>query len=71
MLGFADINCYHIWFPFIPGISKRKYTDEWLEEQNRKENEKKTFHGKEYDTYGALQYHSANWSARSASRSRT
>jgi hypothetical protein len=56
MLGFAGINCYHIRFPFIPGISKRKYTDEWLEEQNRKENEKKTFHGKEYDTYGALQY---------------
>ena len=56
MLGFAGINCYHIRFPFIPGISKRKYTDEWLEEQNRKENEKKTFRGKEYDTYGALQY---------------
>jgi len=56
MLGFAGINCYHIRFPFIPGISKRKYTDEWLEEQNRKENEKKTFRGKKYDTYGALQY---------------
>ena len=56
MLGFAGINCYHIAFPFIPGISKRKYTDEWLAEQNRKENEKKTFHGKEYDTYAALQY---------------
>ena len=48
MLGFAGINCYHIRFPFIPGISKRKYTDEWLAEQNRKENEKKSFHGKEY-----------------------
>lgn len=56
MLGFAGINCYHIRFPFIPGISKRKYTDEWLAEQNRKENEKKSFHGKEYDTYAALQY---------------
>ncbi|MFQ7033978.1 MAG: phage minor capsid protein, partial [Clostridium sp.] len=56
MLGFAGINCYHIRFPFIPGISKRKYTDEWLVEQNRKENEKKSFHGKEYDTYAALQY---------------
>lgn len=56
MLGFAGINCYHIRFPFIPGISKRKYTDEWLEEQNRKENEKKVFRGREYDTYGALQY---------------
>lgn len=56
MLGFAGINCYHIRFPFIPGISKRKYTDEWLDEQNRKENEKKVFRGKEFDTYGALQY---------------
>lgn len=56
MLGFAGINCYHIRFPFLPGISKRKYTDEWLAEQNRKENTKKTFNGKEYDTYGALQY---------------
>lgn len=56
MLGFAGINCYHIKFPFLPGISKRKYTDEWLAERNRKENEKKTFRGKEYDTYSALQY---------------
>ena len=56
MLGFAGINCYHIRFPFLPGISQRKYTDEWLEEQNRKENEKRLFKGREYDTYGALQY---------------
>lgn len=56
MLGFAGINCYHIRFPFIPGVSKRKYTDEWLAKQNRKENEKKTYRGKEYDTYAALQY---------------
>lgn len=56
MLGFAGINCYHIKFPFLLGISKRKYTDEWLAEQNRKENEKKTFRGKEYDRYAALQH---------------
>lgn len=56
MLGFAGINCYHIRFPFIRGISKRKYTDEWLAEQNRRENEKRVFRGREYDTYGALQY---------------
>lgn len=56
MLGFAGINCYHIRFPFIPGISKRNHTDEWLAEQNRKENEKKPYKGKEYDTYAALQY---------------
>jgi hypothetical protein len=56
MLGFAGINCYHIRFAFIPGISKRKYTDEWLAEQNRRENTKRTFNRKEYDTYGAIQY---------------
>lgn len=56
MLGFGGINCYHIAFPFIPGVSKRQHTDEWLAEQNRKENEKKTFRRREYDTYGALQY---------------
>lgn len=56
MLGFAGINCYHIKFPFLLGISKRKYTDEWLAEQNRKENEKRSYRGREYDTYGALQY---------------
>lgn len=56
MLGFAGINCYHIKFPFILGISKRKYTDEWLAEQNRKENEKKPYRGREYDSYGSLQY---------------
>ena len=56
MLGFAGINCYHIKFPFLPGISKRKYTDEWLAEQNRKENEKRVYRGREYDTYAALQH---------------
>lgn len=56
MLGFAGINCYHIKFPFLLGISKRKYSDEWLEEQNQKENKKKEYRGKEYDTYAALQY---------------
>ena len=56
MLGFGGINCYHIAFAFIPGISKRKYTDEWLAEQNPKENEKKVYKGREYDTYAALQH---------------
>nr|DAP76251.1 MAG TPA: minor capsid protein [Caudoviricetes sp.] len=56
MLGFAGINCYHIKFPFLLGISKRKYTDEWLAEQNKRENEKKVYRGREYDTYGALQH---------------
>ena len=56
ILGFAGINCYHIKWPFVPGISKRKYTDEWLKEQNEKENTPKEFNGKEYTVYDALQY---------------
>lgn len=56
ILGFAGINCYHIKWPFIKGVSKRKYTDEWLEEQNKKENIPKEFRGKEYTVYDALQY---------------
>lgn len=56
ILGFAGINCYHIKWPFIKGISKRKYTDGWLEEQNKKENTPKEFNGKEYTVYDALQY---------------
>ncbi|MBO5198051.1 MAG: phage minor capsid protein [Lachnospiraceae bacterium] len=56
MLGFGGINCYHIRYPFIMGVSKRNYTDEWLEEQNKIENTKKVYRGKEYDTYSALQH---------------
>lgn len=56
ILGFGGVNCYHVRYPFIPGVSQRKYTDDWLEEQNRKENEKRSFHGKKYSTYEALQY---------------
>lgn len=55
-LGFAGINCYHIRFPFIPDVSVRQYTDEWLAEQNQRENAKRTYAGKEYDTYAATQY---------------
>lgn len=53
--GLAGWNCYHSYYPFIPGISKRTYTDEQLEEMNRKENEKKLYRNKEYTTYEATQ----------------
>ncbi len=53
--GLLGINCYHEYYPFFPGISKRNWTDEWLEEQNRKENTPKEFHGKEYTLYEAKQ----------------
>ena len=53
--GLLGINCYHEYYPFFPGISERNWTDEWLEEQNRKESTPKEFHGKEYTLYEAKQ----------------
>jgi len=53
--GLLGANCYHMYHPFVPGISVRNWTDEWLEEQNRKENTPNTFNGKEYTLYEAKQ----------------
>ena len=53
--GLHGANCYHDYYPFIPGISERLYSDEWLEEQNRKEAQTKNWRGKEYDLYGQTQ----------------
>lgn len=54
--GLCGANCRHTFYPFIPGISVRTYTDEQLEELNRQENEKKEYNGKEYNKYEATQY---------------
>ena len=53
--GLLGANCYHSYFPFVPGISKRQWTDEQLDEMNAKENELKTYRGKDYTTYEATQ----------------
>lgn len=53
--GLCGINCYHSYFPFIPGISKRNYTDEQLEQMQAEENTKKRFGSKEYTKYEATQ----------------
>lgn len=54
--GLCGANCRHTFYPFIPGISVRTYTDEQLEELNRQENKKKEYNGKEYNKYEATQY---------------
>lgn len=54
--GLCGANCRHTFFPFIPGISVRTYTDEQLEELNAKESEKKEYNSKEYNKYEATQY---------------
>lgn len=53
--GLLGANCYHMYYPFVPGISGRNWSDEWLAEQNRKESIPKTFNGKEYTLYEAKQ----------------
>lgn len=54
--GLLGANCYHDYYPFIPGVSERMYSDEWLDEMNREENTPKIFKGKEYTAYEARQH---------------
>lgn len=53
--GLCGANCRHSYYPFIPGISVRKYTDEQLEEWANKENTPKKYGDKEYTSYEASQ----------------
>ena len=53
--GLEGVNCSHERYPFIPGISERNWTDEWLEKKNREENTPKEFLGKQYTVYEAKQ----------------
>lgn len=53
--GLEGANCYHERYPFIPGISERNWTDEWLKEKNREENTPKEYNGKQYTAYEARQ----------------
>lgn len=51
--GLLGANCYHTYYPFIKGISKRAYTDEQLKVW--KEDTPKIYKGKEYTQYQAQQ----------------
>ena len=53
--GLNGVNCYHVYYPFIPGISKRKYTDDELKRLDALDDEKKPYKGKGYDAYEARQ----------------
>ena len=66
--GLLGANCYHAYYPFFPGISRRNWSDEWLEEQNRKESKPKEFRGKEYTLYEAKQRQRQMETAMSAAR---
>lgn len=51
--GLLGANCYHMYYPFIPGVSKRAYTDDQLDEW--KSDKPIEFNGKEYNGYEATQ----------------
>lgn len=53
--GLLGWNCRHTYYPFLDGISVRNYSDQWLEEMDRKEAQKISYRGKEYNTYEATQ----------------
>lgn len=51
--GLLGANCYHTYYPFIKGVSKRAYTDKQLKEW--KIDDPKMYRGKEYTRYEASQ----------------
>lgn len=51
--GLLGANCYHMYYPFIPGVSKRAYTDDQLDEW--KSDKPIEYNGKEYNGYEATQ----------------
>lgn len=53
--GLNGANCYHTYYPFVPGVSERQFSDKWLNEQNMKEDKPKRFRGREYTKYEATQ----------------
>lgn len=51
--GLKGYNCSHVFSAFIPGVSKREYTDKQLKEMTEKTF---TYKGKTYTPYDATQY---------------
>ena len=53
--GLCGANCYHDYYPVIPGISVPTYTDEQLAGMNAKEQQPVEYNGKTYTRYEATQ----------------
>lgn len=53
--GLCGANCYHSYYPVIPGVSVPTYTEDELDEMNRQESIPIEYNGKEYTKYEALQ----------------
>lgn len=56
--GLCGINCYHTYYPFVEGISKRLYTEEWLQNKTAEEETPKKYPttGREFTVYEAKQH---------------
>ena len=54
--GLLGWNCRHSYYPFIPGVSKRTYTDEQLADIYQKSLDTKEWRGQKYTGYEATQY---------------
>ena len=53
--GLHGANCYHDYYPVVPGVSEPTYTADELREMNAKENIPTEYCGKTYTKYEALQ----------------
>lgn len=53
--GLKGANCYHDFWPFLPGIQKPNYSESQLAEMNKSITEKRTYNGREYTLYEATQ----------------
>lgn len=53
--GLCGANCYHDYYPVVPGSSEPTYTVEELAELNAKDNIPIEYNGKQYTKYEALQ----------------
>ena len=52
--GLKGVNCRHDYYPFIPQISVRAYSDKELEDMERKSKETFSYEDKEYTPYEAM-----------------
>lgn len=68
--GLGGWNCGHVYYAFVPGISERNWTDAWLREQNKKEDQTKEWYGKELDAYDITQQQRKMETAMRARRSK-
>lgn len=53
--GLCGANCRHAYYAFIPGVSQRAYTDEYLEKLEKEDAITRTWNGREYNAYERTQ----------------